>query len=60
MEMFNLKKLNGVEGKELFCVKVSNRFAALEALNTDVEISIVWEMIVVNIKISAKREYRLF
>jgi hypothetical protein len=30
MEMFNLKKLNGVEGKEQYGVEVSNRFAALE------------------------------
>jgi hypothetical protein len=28
MERFNLKKLNEVEGKEQFRVKVSNRFAA--------------------------------
>jgi hypothetical protein len=26
MERFNLKKLNDVEGKEQFCVEVSNRF----------------------------------
>jgi hypothetical protein len=30
MERFNLKKINDVEGKEQFCVEVSNRFAALE------------------------------
>jgi hypothetical protein len=38
MERFNLKKLNDVEGKEQFRVKVSNRFAALEDLDTEVEI----------------------
>jgi hypothetical protein len=32
MERFNLKKLNKVEGKEQYCVEVSNRFAALEDL----------------------------
>jgi hypothetical protein len=32
MERFNLKKLNEVEGKEKYCVAVSNRFAALEDL----------------------------
>jgi hypothetical protein len=32
---FNLKKLNDVEGKEQFHVEVSNRFAALEDLDTD-------------------------
>jgi hypothetical protein len=30
MEMFKLKKLNDVEGKEQFRVEVSNRVAALE------------------------------
>jgi hypothetical protein len=37
-ESFNLEKLNEVEGKEQFCVEVSNRFAALENLDTEVEI----------------------
>jgi hypothetical protein len=35
MDRFNLKKLNEVEGKEKYCVEVSNRFAALEDLDTD-------------------------
>jgi hypothetical protein len=30
MERFSLKKLNYVEGKEQYQVKISNRFAALE------------------------------
>jgi exonuclease III len=30
MERFSLRKLNDVEGKEQFCVEVSNRFAALK------------------------------
>jgi hypothetical protein len=30
MEMFNLKKLNEVGGKEQYHVEVSNRIAALE------------------------------
>jgi hypothetical protein len=33
MESFNLKKLNEVEGKEQYCVEVSNRFEALEDLD---------------------------
>jgi hypothetical protein len=53
MERFNLKKLNDVEGKEQFRV-VSNRFAALEDLDTVVEINSAWETIRENIKISAK------
>jgi hypothetical protein len=42
MERFNLKKLNDVESKEQFCVEVSNRFAALEDLDADVEINSAW------------------
>jgi hypothetical protein len=38
MERFNLKKLNEVEGKEQFRVEVPNGFAALEDLDTGVEI----------------------
>jgi hypothetical protein len=29
MERFNLKKINEVEGKEQYCVEISNRFPAL-------------------------------
>jgi hypothetical protein len=54
MERFNLKKLHGVESKEQFCVEGSNRFAALEDLDTEVEINSAWEMIRQNIQISAK------
>jgi hypothetical protein len=43
MERFNLKKLNEVEGKEKCCVVVSNRFAALEDLDVEVEINTIWE-----------------
>jgi hypothetical protein len=39
MEMFNLGKLNEVEGKEQHRVKVSNRFADLD---TEVEINSPW------------------
>jgi hypothetical protein len=34
MEKFKLKKLHKVEGKERYQAKVSNRFAALEDLDT--------------------------
>jgi hypothetical protein len=37
MERFNLKKLNDVEGKEQFRVEVSDRAAALEDLDAEVE-----------------------
>jgi hypothetical protein len=60
MERFNLKKLNDVEGKEQFRVEVSNRFAALEYLDTEVEINSAWETIRENIKISAKESLGYF
>jgi hypothetical protein len=43
MERFNLKKLNEVEGKGKFRVEVSNRFGALEDLDTEVDVNSVWE-----------------
>jgi hypothetical protein len=54
MERFNFKKLNEVQGKEQYRVEVSNRFAALEDLDAEMEISSAWETIRDNIKISAK------
>jgi hypothetical protein len=50
MEKFNLKKLNEIESKEQYRVEVSNRFAAVEVLDLEVEISSAWEMIRENIK----------
>jgi hypothetical protein len=55
MEGFNLKKLNEVEGKEQFCAEVSNRFAALEELDAEVEINSAWETIRENKKFQPKR-----
>jgi hypothetical protein len=54
MKRFNLKKLNEVEDKEQYRLKVSNRFAALESLDAEVEINNAWKMIRENINISAK------
>jgi hypothetical protein len=39
MERFNLKKLNKVEGEEEFRVEISNRFASLKDLDSEVEIN---------------------
>jgi hypothetical protein len=39
MRKFNLKKLNEVDFKEQYRVEVSNRFAALEDLDAEVEIN---------------------
>jgi hypothetical protein len=54
MERFNLKKVNEVEGKEKYHVEVSNRFAALEDLDAEIEINTIWETIRENIRISVK------
>jgi hypothetical protein len=45
MERFNLKKSNKAEGKEQFRVEVSNRFAALEDLDAELEINSALETI---------------
>jgi hypothetical protein len=45
MEWFNLKKLKEVEGKEQYCVEISNRFTVLENLETKVHINNAWEAI---------------
>jgi hypothetical protein len=60
VDRFNLKKLNKVEGKEQYHVEFSNRFAALEDLDAEVEINSAWEMIRENIKISAKENLGYF
>jgi hypothetical protein len=49
MERFNLKKLKEVEDKE-----ISNRFAALEDLDAEMDINRAWETDRYNIKISAE------
>jgi hypothetical protein len=54
MERFSLKKLNEVDGKEQNSVELSNRFAALENLDTEVNINKARETIRANINISAK------
>jgi hypothetical protein len=45
MERFNLKKVNKVEDKEQYRVEISNRFAAMENLDTEVNINSAWETI---------------
>jgi hypothetical protein len=54
MERFKLKKLNEVEGKELYHVEISNRMASLENLVDEVDINRAWETVRENIKISVK------
>jgi hypothetical protein len=60
MERYNLKKSNEVGGNEQFRVDVSNRFAALEDLEAEVEINSAWETIRKNITISANESLVYF
>jgi hypothetical protein len=60
MERFILKKLDQVEGKEQFRFEVSNKFAALEDVDTEVEINSAWETVRDNITISAKESIGYF
>jgi hypothetical protein len=54
MESFNLKKLIEVEGKEKYHVEISNKFAVLENVDPELDITRAWETIRDNIKNSAK------
>jgi hypothetical protein len=54
IQRFNLKKLNEVEGKEQYRVEISNRFAALENSEAEMDINRAWETIRKNINISDK------
>jgi hypothetical protein len=54
MKRFDLKKLNEVEGKGQYHVEISNRFAALENVDSEVDVTKAWETIRENIKIPAK------
>jgi hypothetical protein len=53
MERFNLKKLNEGDSKEKYQVTIRNKFAALENLDDNGDISRAWDNITENIKISA-------
>jgi hypothetical protein len=54
MERFNLKKLKEIGRREQYHVEISNRLAALENLDTEVDINRARETITGNMKISAK------
>jgi hypothetical protein len=55
MQRFSLKKLNKLEGKEQYCVEISNRFTALENIDAEMDINKTWESIRENIRVSAKK-----
>ncbi|PNF25286.1 hypothetical protein B7P43_G11534 [Cryptotermes secundus] len=57
MERFNLKKLNEIEGKGQYRTEISNSFAALENLDTEVDISRAWKSIRQNI---ARKKYEYY
>jgi hypothetical protein len=63
MERFNLKKLTEEEGKEQYRVEISDRLAALENLDTEVDINKAWgtirENILHDIKIHQIRFHRI-
>jgi hypothetical protein len=54
IQRFDLKKLNDAEVKEHYQVKISNRFAALENLDENVDISRAWGNIREKIKMLSK------
>jgi hypothetical protein len=43
MESFAFKELNEVEGTEQYLIESSNRFAALENLDAEVDINRIWK-----------------
>jgi hypothetical protein len=55
MQRFDLRKLNDAEVKEKYQVKITNRFAALENCDDNVDMNTAWENIRENIKLQPKR-----
>jgi hypothetical protein len=53
------RKLNAPEIKPEYQIKITNRLAALENLNTDEDVNRAWETIKENIKASAKKSLGL-
>ena len=53
-ERFNIRKLNQLEVRKKYQIKIANSFADLENLNDDEDMNSVWEKIKENIKTSAK------
>ena len=60
MEIFNLRKLNELEARKNYQIKISNRFAALENLNDSDDINRAWENINENIKTSSQDSLGLY
>jgi hypothetical protein len=60
MERFNPRKLNELEVRNQYQIKISNRSAALENLSGNKDINGAWENIRANIKISSKKSLDLY
>ena len=58
-QKFNLTKLNEPEVREQYQIEITNRFAALENLNDDEDLTRTWQNIKENIKTSAKKSLGL-
>jgi hypothetical protein len=54
MQRFDLRKLNDAEVKEQYQARITNRFAAFENFDNNVDMNRAWENIRENIKTSAK------
>ena len=51
--LYNLRKLNELEVRKKYQIKISNRFAALENVSDSEDINRAWESVKQNIKMSA-------
>jgi len=58
-QRFNLRKLNEPEVREQYQIEITNMFAALENLNDDEDVNMIWENIKENIQTSAKESLGL-
>jgi hypothetical protein len=60
VERFNLRKLNELEIRKQYQIKISNKFVDLENLSDCEDINRAWENIKENIKTSAKESSSLY
>jgi hypothetical protein len=59
-EIFNFRKLNELEFRKKYQIKISNSFAALENLSDSEDINGAWESTEENIKTSAQESLGLY
>ena len=60
VERFKLRKLNELEVRKQYRIKLSNRFAALENLSESEDVNSIWENIQENIKSSVKESLGVY